>query len=166
MRAWVTMTTSIRSGRRMSLVAQPPRSLHRRIPLRVVAFALLLIVVSACTVATDTAPGSVRAAAAQRPGNVRAAAGVELANPYRGSYRWQSATPSPAGWPVKDTYLRLKWRDLEPREGHYDFSAIDRGLAQARGAGGVFGFRIQAACTGCATGGIAVPDYLVNLMPK
>jgi hypothetical protein len=60
----------------------------------------------------------------------------------------------------------VPWRELEPKEGHYDFSVIDRGLAQARAAGGVFGFRIQAACTGCATGGIAVPDYLVNLMPK
>ena len=36
----------------------------------------------------------------------------------------------------------------------------------ARANGGVFGFRVQAACTGCAAGGVAVPDYLKDLMPK
>ena len=91
---------------------------------------------------------------------------IEVANPYRGSYRWQDAVPQPPAWPVRDSYRRVTWRELEPTQGNYDFSSIDEGIATARANGGVFGFRVQAACTGCAAGGVAVPDYLKDLMPK
>jgi beta-galactosidase GanA len=67
---------------------------------------------------------------------------------------------------VRDSYRRVTWRELEPTQGNYDFSRIDEGIATARANGGVFGFRVQAACTGCAAGGVAVPDYLKDLMPK
>ena len=85
---------------------------------------------------------------------------IEVANPYRGSYRWQDDAPQPPAWPVRDSYRRVTWRELEPTQGNYDFSRIDEGIATARANGGVFGFRVQAACTGCAAGGVAVPDYL------
>ena len=91
---------------------------------------------------------------------------IELANPYRGSYRWQDDAPQPPAWPIRDSYRRVTWRELEPTQGNYDFSRIDEGIATARANGGVFGFRVQAACTGCAAGGLAVPDYLKDLMPK
>ena len=90
---------------------------------------------------------------------------IEVANPFRGSYRWQKDSPQPPGWPVRDGYLRVTWRELEPTKDTYDFSRIDRGIAEARADGGVFGFRVQAACTGCQGGGIAVPDYLRQMMP-
>ena len=91
---------------------------------------------------------------------------IEVANPYRGSYRWQDDAPQPPAWPIRDSYRRVTWRELEPTQGNYDFSRIDEGIATARANGGVFGFRVQAACTGCAAGGVAVPDYLKDLMPK
>jgi hypothetical protein len=91
---------------------------------------------------------------------------VEVANPDRGSYLWQGASPQPADWPIQDSYLRFPWRDLEPAAGFYDFKAIDLALAAAGARGGRFGLRIQAACTGCAGPGIAVPDYLQALMPR
>ncbi len=92
--------------------------------------------------------------------------GTEVANPDRGSYLWQDTSPQPADWPVEDSYMRFLWRDLEPTEGHYDFSAIDRALAAAATHGGRLGLRIQAACSGCASPSIAVPDYLEARMPR
>ncbi len=91
---------------------------------------------------------------------------IEVANAYRGSYRWQDDAPQPPAWPIRDSYRRVTWRELEPTEGHYDFSRLDAEVAHARANGGVFGFRVQAACTGCVAGGVAVPDYLLALMPK
>src|SRR5882724_8256023 len=96
----------------------------------------------------------------------RLASTTEVPNPDRGSYLWQGASPQPAGWPIRDSYLRFLWRNLEPTEGHYDFRAIDRALAAAAARGGRLGFRIQAACTGCAKPSIAVPDYLKAQMPR
>jgi hypothetical protein len=87
-------------------------------------------------------------------------AGAELANPDRGQYRWYEAMPRPAGWPFLDAYTRYSWRQLEPSRGRYDFSSIERDLADAAGRGGRFGFRIMTLDT--AAGGALVPDYVVN----
>jgi len=89
---------------------------------------------------------------------------AEVANPHRGSYRWNGFAPQPAGWPILDSYMRYSWRDLEPTRGNYNFSAIDAELAAAKARGGKFGFRIEAARTGVV--GTAVPGYLVPLMQK
>src|SRR5690349_21738069 len=88
---------------------------------------------------------------------------AEIANPFHGSYKWQSEAVNPSEWPVVDTYVRLAWRDLEPTQNSYDFSKIETLLAEAKAFGGKAGIRILAACsTGCY--GILVPDYLVTLM--
>jgi len=86
--------------------------------------------------------------------------GPELANPDRGQYRWYEALPKPAGWPFLDAYTRYSWRQLEPGRGQYDFSAIERDLADAAGRGGRFGFRVMTLDT--AAGGALVPEYVVN----
>jgi hypothetical protein len=68
--------------------------------------------------------------------------------------------PKPDGWPFLDSYTRFSWRQLEPARGQYDFSAIERELADAAQRGGRFGFRIMTLDT--AAGGALVPDYLVS----
>jgi hypothetical protein len=86
----------------------------------------------------------------------------EIPNPMRGSYRWYDRAPEPPGWPVLDSYVRYGWRDLEPRRDQYNFSAIDRALAQAQARGGKFGFRVMAANS--VEGGSDVPEYLMERM--
>ena len=65
-----------------------------------------------------------------------------------------------------DSYRRVTWRELEPTQGNYDFSRLDEGIAT--GTRPRRGVRLSGAspCTGCAAGGVAVPDYLRDLMPK
>ncbi|HET6319781.1 MAG TPA: LamG-like jellyroll fold domain-containing protein [Chloroflexota bacterium] len=86
--------------------------------------------------------------------------GPELANPDRGQYRWYGEPPEPGGWPFLDSYTRYSWRELEPARGQYDFSAIERDLAEAAQRRGRFGFRIMTLDT--AAGGALVPEYLVS----
>jgi hypothetical protein len=59
--------------------------------------------------------------------------------------------------------MRYAWRDLESSAGQYDFSQIDRKLAQADARGGKFGFRVMSAASGQGT---LVPQYLMGQMPK
>jgi hypothetical protein len=131
-----------------------------------------LLVIVGLAFAGGSWPGArLRRASAARPPLIVArptplAATTEIANPDRGSYLWQGENPQPATWPVQDSYRRFLWRDLEPTPGHYDFRSIDLALAAAAARHGRFGFRIQAACTGCSNPGIAVPDYLQALMPR
>lgn len=99
-----------------------------------------------------------------RPAAV-APADTEIPNPLRGSYEWLDNPPQPAGWPVVDSYVRVGWRDLEPRQDAYNFSSLDQQLAQAQARHGKLGIRIMPACTGCAPTSIGVPDYLKALMP-
>lgn len=85
----------------------------------------------------------------------------EIANPLRGQYRWIGNPPDPASWPAADVYYRdeIQWgAQVERTRGAYDFSAFDRGLAEAATRGGLFGFRVMGACPGC--GGVLVPDYV------
>lgn len=85
----------------------------------------------------------------------------ELTNPWRGAYKWYDEPGFP-GWPTQESYVRYTWRGIEPSEGQYDFSEIDRELALAQAQHGKFGLRIMPALVD----NIAVPDYLVNLMPN
>jgi hypothetical protein len=85
----------------------------------------------------------------------------EIPNPLRGQYIWIANPPDPAGWPVSDVYYRdeIQWGgQVEKQRGHYDFSMFDRGLAEAGKRGGIFGFRVMAACPGC--GGTLTPGYV------
>jgi len=84
----------------------------------------------------------------------------EVVNPWRGAYDLYSNRAIP-DWPFTDSYTRYDWREIEPAQGHYDFSRIDRELALAQAHHGKFGFRIMPA--GVDT--IAVPNYLVASMP-
>jgi hypothetical protein len=143
---------------------------EKQFPLR--RLPLLLLVIGGLAFAGGSWPTARIGSASAAPERVmvaqpaRLASTTEVPNPDRGSYLWQGASPQPAGWPIQDSYLRFLWRDLEPTEGHYDFSAIDRALAAAGARGGRLGLRIQAACTGCANPSIAVPDYLQAEMPR
>ncbi len=80
-------------------------------------------------------------------------------NPSTGQYLW-----FPDGHPdgvlngatVKDSYVRYTWRQLESTQGEYDFSQIDKELANAKARGGKFSFRVMAVCEGCE--GNSLPD--------
>lgn len=85
----------------------------------------------------------------------------EIPNPLRGQYIWIANPPDPAGWPTPDVYYRdeIQWgTQVEKQRGHYDFTMFDRGLAEAGRRGGVFGFRVMAACPNC--GGVLAPEYV------
>jgi hypothetical protein len=84
----------------------------------------------------------------------------EITNPWRGAYNWYDSQAVP-GWPFLDSYKRYTWREIEPTEGHYDFSQIDQELALAQARHGKFGLRIMPAVPD-TTG---VPDYLMESMP-
>src|SRR5436305_2090352 len=51
----------------------------------------------------------------------------EIVNPWRGAYNWYNEQLVP-DWPFMNSYVRYNWKDIEPTEGHYDFSQIDREL--------------------------------------
>ncbi|GAC1394139.1 MAG: DUF4832 domain-containing protein [Ktedonobacteraceae bacterium] len=85
---------------------------------------------------------------------------AEVANPWRGAYDWYHNQAIP-DWQFTDSYMRYDWKDIEPIQGDYDFSRIDKELALAQARHGKFGFRIMPA----NVDNIAVPDYLVSLMP-
>ena len=84
----------------------------------------------------------------------------EVANPWSGAYNWYSNQAIP-DWPYTDSYVRYDWKEIEPTQGHYDFSSIDRELARAQAHHGKFGFRIMPA----GVDNVAVPTYLTTLMP-
>ncbi len=84
----------------------------------------------------------------------------EVANPWQGAYNWYSNQAIP-DWPYTDSYVRYDWKEIEPTQGHYDFSSIDKELVQAQVHHGTFGFRIMPA----GVDNIAVPNYLVAMMP-
>ncbi|MGH3545588.1 MAG: DUF4832 domain-containing protein, partial [Mycobacteriales bacterium] len=85
----------------------------------------------------------------------------EIPNPIRGQYQWISNPPDPADWPAPDLYYRdeIQWgKQVEPTRGQYDFSVFDQGLAAAQAKGGMFSFRVMAACPGC--GDNLTPSYV------
>src|SRR5579859_5231188 len=55
----------------------------------------------------------------------------EMANPWRGAYEWYDSEVVP-DWPFVDSYVRYDWWQIEPAEGNYDFSLIDKELALAQ----------------------------------
>ena len=84
----------------------------------------------------------------------------EVANPMSGAYNWYDNQAVP-GLSFTDSYARYNWSEIEPTQGHYDFSRIDKELTLAQAHHGKFGFRIMPA----GVDNIAVPKYLVALMP-
>ncbi|MCB0933222.1 MAG: DUF4832 domain-containing protein [Mycobacterium sp.] len=94
----------------------------------------------------------------------------EIINPSRGQYEglgvplypW-SDTDEPA-WPgTYDVGNRFPWSGIQPDPDHYDFSYIDRQIAEAHAQGERFHFRIMAMCSqGCDERKLhsAVPGWL------
>jgi hypothetical protein len=91
----------------------------------------------------------------------------DIVNPFRGAHAWGGVI-NPSSWPYLDVYARdeVSWYLLEPSEGVYDFSRIDKYLAEAHARGGKFGFRIMAANTDAGQQHPFVPKYLWSRMPR
>lgn len=145
-------------------------------PKRVVALVLALAVLAACT-SPPPEPGAVDFD------------GPDLVNPMRGQYENiltplfpQSSDPNrdrPA-WPgTRFESVRIPWRTLQPKDParvpagapdteRYDFSALDKEIANAAAQGRQFGFRITAfdSCCDATTKGqrvSMVPDWLRSI---
>ena len=67
----------------------------------------------------------------------------DTVNPLRGYHRWQNQELVPQAAPAMDAFRRYYWRDLEPAEGQYNFTAILEDLRQARLSGRKFAFRLR-----------------------
>lgn len=83
----------------------------------------------------------------------------------RGQYLWYPEAHResvPASLAAKDSYARYTWRQIEPKPGVYDFSAIDAELADARRRGGTFGFRIMPVCAWCGAADALPSDLYVS----
>jgi len=88
---------------------------------------------------------------------------AEIGNPGRGPEYYGGEAPPP-NWPITDVYVRPCWKSLEPTQGNYDFSIIEKALTKAKQLGGMGGFRVMSLNTSIS--GSCVPDYLQTLMPK
>lgn len=86
----------------------------------------------------------------------------EIANPWKGPQYYSDESPPP-NWLLVDHYNRWCWRDIEPRQGQYNFAPIDAVLTAAKAHGGKGGFTIMP--TNPSSGGTCMPDYLMALMP-
>jgi hypothetical protein len=87
---------------------------------------------------------------------------VELDNPQRGPQYAGDEAPPP-NWPLTDRYKRWCWRDLEPQQGQYNFSIIDRELATAQKTGYTSGFRIMPSNPGSRPRATCLPSYLASV---
>ena len=90
----------------------------------------------------------------------------ELANPMRGEYEWYGQQLIPPPWSVLDSYDRIDWADFETSQDVYNWTWMESKLAKAKAQGGKWGFRIMAADSSRPGNTPAVPQYLVNKMPK
>lgn len=119
------------------------------------------------TVPTPTAPPATGANVTFRPAGVPLS-DPEITNPSRGQYEWINQAPLPRWWPNQDSYDRFGWYELEPAQGVYDFSRIDRKLEAAAAKGWRHGVGIMTAMSCCNwgqaewNGGVQVPDYVKN----
>lgn len=77
----------------------------------------------------------------------------EIINSNRGLYRWRTGEVVPIGDGSThtntsiDTYDRFTWKDIEPTDGSWNFTAMKQKAAEARAKGGKFSFGIYAVCT-------------------
>jgi hypothetical protein len=89
----------------------------------------------------------------------------ELVNPGRGLYKWryEEKVTEPFARRSFDAYERYKWRDLEPSEGRYDFSLIERDMTRAKQEGRQFALRIRTVVSETGT---QIPEYLMRQMER
>lgn len=94
---------------------------------------------------------------------------AEIPNPMRGQYEWLGQGPQPPAWPPHlDTYDRMGWYELEPSQGQYDFSRIDRMLERAASSDPPrrHSIAVMTAMSCCDSGqadwngGVQVPEYV------
>ncbi|MDR3438728.1 hypothetical protein [Telmatospirillum sp.] len=86
-------------------------------------------------------------------------------NPLKGFYTWygDDIVPGPA---ASEHYFRLAWADIEPREGEYDFSELERALAKLA-PGRRIAFGIMPLNTCCSTHhGLDVPADMPTHLAK
>ncbi len=86
-------------------------------------------------------------------------------NPMQGFYDWIDAGIVPVSRPATDHYTRFTWAELEPREGVYDFSPLEKALA-ALGPKGRLAFGVMPMDTCCSQTGVDVPAYLKDKMAR
>ena len=87
-------------------------------------------------------------------------------NPLQGFYSWHEAGIIPVSPPSTEHYVRVTWADLEPTEGHYDFSKLDKELASL-GPADRIAFGIVPMDTCCSGhNGLDVPKYLKDRLAK
>jgi hypothetical protein len=82
-------------------------------------------------------------------------------NPLRGYYRWRDQEVVPQPEPARDDYQRYQWRDLEPADGVYDFSALLADRDAARDTGRKFAFRLRMMA-GYDDDTVYMPAWLAN----
>lgn len=58
-------------------------------------------------------------------------------------------------------YARLYWEDVEPADGVYDFSLIDKGIAQCKAHGNTYAFGIMA-CNPSAMSDYSTPKFILE----
>ncbi len=93
-------------------------------------------------------------------------AAVIDSNPLQGYLTWHDSTVVPLARPSSEHYFRVSWAELEPREGVYDFAAIDRVIARI-GPHDRIAFGVMAVDTCCSSRkGRDVPDYLIDRVAK
>ena len=83
-----------------------------------------------------------------------------LPNPFKGFVPWIGSSN-----PVYETKLQMAtftWKDLEPQQGNYNWSRLERNWGNIASTGKRVGFRITAALPGAA-GHIDIPQWLVDM---
>lgn len=71
-----------------------------------------------------------------------AASDVLLSNPFMGWQSCDKAAPN-TNWPSQSSYCKFYWRDLEPKEGVYNFNNIVFQINEAKRRGQLFFFRVM-----------------------
>lgn len=82
-----------------------------------------------------------------------------IVNPMRGLYKWEGAEMAPQPNNSPDAYERFFWKDIEPQDQQFDFSAIDSAIEVAVAEGRKFSFRLRSM-RGYNDPVVYVPDFM------
>ena len=83
-------------------------------------------------------------------------------NPGQGWMSPKSPLPNAPEVPSSVTYIRFDWADVEPQEGVYDWSIIDRALADVKRRGATVSIRVMTA-NAHSKGTYSSPKWLFDL---
>jgi hypothetical protein len=129
--------------------------------LRCVRVGVVILVLGLCGAVIATPGGAATAGSVTFTPAPIPLSDPDVTDPLRGLYKWRGQQLAPVA--SFDSYDRFTWRNLEPTVGHYDFSAIDAALADAKSRGGEFGFRVRALVD---QQGSSVPQYVMDHLPN